>query len=188
MNRAHRWLCSSRGWRTVVEKRLIPWALDGLELGTDVLEIGPGPGLTTACLHALVPDLTCIEIDETYASSLSRRLAGESVLVFCGDGTAMPLPDAGFDAVVCFTMLHHVSSIGLQDRLLAEAARVLRPGGVFAGVDSLGSCLFRLLHLFDTMVVIDPCAFPQRLRAAGFANVRVDVLANSFRFRAHKPL
>jgi SAM-dependent methyltransferase len=100
----------------------------------------------------------------------------------------MPLPDANFDAVVCFTMLHHVSSVGLQDRLLAEAARVLRPGGVFAGVDSLGSRLFRLLHLFDTMVVIDPCAFPQRLRAAGFANVRVDILANRFRFRAHKPL
>jgi ubiquinone/menaquinone biosynthesis C-methylase UbiE len=188
MNKAHRWFCRSRHWRRVLEQRLVPWALDGGELGTNVLEIGPGPGLTTDCLHRLVPRLTCLEIDETDASSLSRRLAGENVRVVCGDGTALPLPDESFDAVVCFTMLHHVSSMGLQNRLLAEAARVLRPGGMFAGIDSLGSPLFRLFHLFDTMVLIDPNTFPHRLRAAGFTNVQVDVVANGFRFRAQKPI
>jgi ubiquinone/menaquinone biosynthesis C-methylase UbiE len=187
MNAVHRGICGSKYWRTIVEKRLVPWALEGLELGTDVLEIGPGPGVTTECLRTLVPDLTCIEIDGGYAASLSRRMAGERLRVVCGDGTAIPLPDANFDAVVCFTMLHHVASIALQDRLLAEAARVLRPGGVFAGVDSLSSRLFRLLHLFDTMVVIDPAIFPNRLRAAGFENIRVDLLPHRFRFRAHKP-
>lgn len=186
MNKAHRWLCRSPHWRRVIEQRLIPWVLEGWELGTNVLEIGPGPGLTTDCLHRLVPRLTCLEIDEAYASSLSRRLAGENVRILCGDGTALPLSDESFDAVVCFTMLHHVSSIDLQDRLLAEAARVLRPGGVFAGVDSLGSPLFRLFHLFDTMVVVDPSIFPQRLRAAGLMDIRIDVAANAFRFRAQK--
>ena len=188
MNRAHRWLCNSNAWRTVVEKRLLPWALDGLDLGTHVLEIGPGPGLTTARLHVLVPDLTCIEIDQAYASSLSRRMEGKGVRVFCGDGAAMPLPDASFDAVVCFTMLHHVGSVALQDRLLTEARRALRPGGIFAGVDSRSSRLFRILHLFDTMVVIDPLLFPQRLKTAGFEKVQVDLVPNSFRFRARKPL
>jgi ubiquinone/menaquinone biosynthesis C-methylase UbiE len=49
------------------------------------------------------------------------------------------LPDAAFDGVVCFTMLHHVPSALLQYRLLAEVARVLRPGGVFAGTGSRSS-------------------------------------------------
>ncbi|HSU30900.1 MAG TPA: class I SAM-dependent methyltransferase [Bryobacteraceae bacterium] len=188
MNLAHRWLCNSSAWRTIVEKRLIPWTLDGLDLGTDVLEIGPGPGITTARLRTLVPHLTCLEIDKTYATALSLRFVGDGVRIVCGNGAAMPLSDASFDAVVCFTMLHHVTSTALQDRLLAEAARVLRPGGIFAGVDSTSSRLFRLLHLFDTMVVIDPCTFPARLKAAGFENVEVGLTSHSFRFRAQKPV
>jgi len=187
MNLAHRWLCNSNCWRTIVEKRLMPWALEGLELGTDVLEIGPGPGITTAQLHAFVPNLTCVEVDEAYASSLSSRMMGESVRVLCGDGAVMPLPDASFDAVVCFTMLHHVGSIALQDQLLSEAARVLRSGGIFAGVDNVSSPLFRILHLFDTMVAIDPGVFPKRLSTAGFEKIHVDVVPNAFRFRAQKP-
>jgi ubiquinone/menaquinone biosynthesis C-methylase UbiE len=59
--------------------------------------------------------------------------------VVCQDATAMPFPDATFIGAVSFTMLHHVSSEAMQNRLLAEVARVLRPGGVFAGTDSLYS-------------------------------------------------
>ena len=51
------------------------------------------------------------------------------------DATAMPFPDGSFSTVLSFTMLHHVPSVTLQDQLLAEAWRVLRPGGVFAGTD-----------------------------------------------------
>jgi SAM-dependent methyltransferase len=101
----------------------------------------------------------------------------------------MSFDDASFDAVVCFTMLHHVPSAEMQDRLLAEAARVLRPGGVFAGSDSISNWRFRLLHVFDTMVLVDPKKFPDRLRAAGFIDAEVEVNADgtSFRFRARKP-
>ena len=66
-------------------------------------------------------------------------------------------------------MLQHVPSEAMRNRLLAEVARVLLPGGVFAGTDSLYSRSFRLLHLLDTMVVVDPDTFPERLRKAGFA-------------------
>ena len=44
-------------------------------------------------------------------------------------------------------MLHHIPSLDLQDRAFAEIARVLRPGGTFAGTDSLGAGLvFKLIH------------------------------------------
>ena len=96
----------------------------------------------------------------------------------------MSLPSESFDGAVSFTMLHHVPSAALQDRLLGEVARVLRPGATFAGTDSRYSRYFGMLHWFDTMVVVDPATFPKRLEAAGFKDVRVDLAERAFRFRA----
>ena len=79
----------------------------------------------------------------------------------------MPFQAARFSAVVSFTMLHHLPSPQSQDRLLAEVCRVLRPGGVFAGSDSTASFLFRLAHLGDTMVLVDPDRFASRLQPPG---------------------
>jgi SAM-dependent methyltransferase len=187
MNLAHRWLCRSDYWRKTVETYILPWVLDGLDLGTNVLEVGPGPGVTTDLLRGRVERLTCVEIDRAFADSLSRRMSGRNVTVVRQDATAMAFADATFDGAVSFTMLHHVPSEALQNRLLAEVARVLRPGGVFAGTDTLYSRSFRLLHLLDTMVVVDPYTFPGRLRTAGFGDVQVDVLKPyAFRFRARK--
>jgi SAM-dependent methyltransferase len=187
MNLAHRWLCRSAYWRKAVETYILPWVLDGLDIGANVLEVGPGPGVTTDLLRGRVERLTGVEIDRAFADSLSRRMSGHNVTVVRQDATAMSFPDAAFDGAVSFTMLHHVSSEAMQNRLLAEVARVLRPGGVFAGADSLYSRSFRLLHLFDTMVVVDPCTFPERLRKAGLDDVQVDVLKPyAFRFRARK--
>jgi SAM-dependent methyltransferase len=145
MNLAHRWLCRSAYWRKAVETYILPWVLDGLDIGPNVLEVGPGPGVTTDLLRGRVERLTCVEIDRAFADSLSRRMSGHNVTVVRQDATAMSFPDATFDGAVSFTMLHHVPSEALQNRLLAEVARVLRPGGVFAGTDSLYSRSFRLL-------------------------------------------
>jgi ubiquinone/menaquinone biosynthesis C-methylase UbiE len=98
----------------------------------------------------------------------------------------MSFRDSAFDGVVCFTMLHHVPSAALQDQLLAEVARVLRPGGTFAGTDSRYSRFFGLLHLFDTMVVVEPSSLSDRLRAAGFEDIQIDVAPGMFRFRGRK--
>jgi SAM-dependent methyltransferase len=188
MNRVHRWLCRSAHWQKTVETQIMPWVLDGVHLGDDVLEVGPGPGITTDLLCTQVAHLTCVEIDDALASSLARRMAGRNVTVIHEDATAMSLADGAFDSAVCFTMFHHIPSAILQDRLLTQVARVLRPGGIFAGVDSLYSRAFGLLHLFDTMVVVDPRTFPQRLEAAGFEGVEIEINAHAFRFRARRPL
>jgi ubiquinone/menaquinone biosynthesis C-methylase UbiE len=187
MNLAYRWLCRSAYWRNAVETYIFPWVLDGLDIGANVLEVGPGPGVTTDLLRGRVERLTCVEIDRAFTDSLSCRMSGHNVTVVQQDATAMSFPDATFDGALSFTMLHHVPSEAMQNRLLAEVARVLHPGGVFAGTDSLYSRSFRLLHLLDTMVVVDPDTFPERLRKAGFADVQVDILKPyAFRFRARK--
>jgi len=187
VNLLHRWLCSSARWKRAVESRVLPWTLEGLDLGSNVLELGPGYGATTDLLSRRVGRLTCVEVDAGLATALRRRTLGGNVRVLCQDATAMSLPDGEFDSAVCFTMLHHVPSAALQDRLLAEVVRVLRPGGIFAGRDSRYSRSFRLLHLFDTMVVVEPSTFRGRLEAAGFERVQVDMEPQAFRFRARKP-
>src|SRR5205823_6707590 len=121
------------------------------------------------------------------ADALRTRLPGTNVEVVTGDATAMPFADGRFSSVVSFTMLHHVPSAEQQDQVLAEARRVLRPGGTFAGSDSTASFVFRLAHLFDTMVLVDPDSFGARLVAAGFAEADVAQAKGVFRFRARRP-
>jgi SAM-dependent methyltransferase len=172
MNWFHRRCCASAGWAKFVENSLLPAVLDGIDLGPDVLELGPGPGVTTKLLTRRTEKLTALEINEQLAERL-RGALGDSVRVVHGDAAAMTFPDASFSGAVCLTMLHHVPTRELQNRVFAETRRVLRPGGVFVGCDSRPNLRFRLIHLFDTMVPVDPGTLPQRLSDAGFANVRV---------------
>src|SRR5581483_3638676 len=187
MNRFHRWFCRTDLWQRMLNEKVIPWALKGTEMGGEILEIGPGPGLTTNILRQRFPRMTCIEIDQRLASSISRRMQNTNVTVVEGSATDMPFPDNSFSGVVSFTMLHHVPSPQLQDQLIAEAFRVLRPGGTFAGTDSTLSPSFRLMHLWDTMVIVPPETFGARLEAAGFTDVFVDRVKKAFRFRARRP-
>jgi SAM-dependent methyltransferase len=187
VNAFHRWYCKSDGWAKRVRKDMMPWVLKSVDLSGDVLEIGPGPGVTTDCLREHAAKLTCIEIDPRLASSLKERLVGTNVAVHEGDATAMPFANASFDLVLSFTMLHHIPSAELQDRLVGEAYRVLRRGGVFYGSDSTPSLMWNVYHIFDTRTPVDPAAFPARLGSAGFKEPQVNVFPGGFSFRATKP-
>ena len=187
MNRFHRWYCRTGHWRHAIQDQILPWVLRDVALGDIALEVGPGPGLTTDVLARRVPKLTALEIDAELAARLRERFAGTNVTVEQGDATAMPFPDGTFTGAVSFTMLHHVPSPELQDRLLREVRRVLRPGATFAGSDSRTSLVFRFAHLADTMVLVDPDTFARRLEAAGFRGVEVQAAKGAFRFRSTVP-
>jgi ubiquinone/menaquinone biosynthesis C-methylase UbiE len=128
MNRLHRWYCQSSQWKQKLEDEVLPWSLRGVDLGDEVLEVGPGPGLTTDWLRHQCKSITCIEVDPKLAASLNHRAATTNLSSQCGDATAMRYGDRTFSGAVAFTMLHHVPSQQLQDRLFAEVYRVLRPG------------------------------------------------------------
>lgn len=186
MNRLHRWICRSAFWKKALQNEMLPWALKGLDLGQNLLEVGPGPGLTTDFLRTRFERITVLEVDPTLADSLKQRMSGTNVSVVEGDASEMPFEDATFSGAVAFTMLHHVPSPTLQDRLLSEVHRVLKPGGVFVGTDSIWSPGLWLIHIGDTLVPIDPDGFKSRLENTGFTDVEIALGRKRFRFSARR--
>ncbi|MBA2280366.1 MAG: class I SAM-dependent methyltransferase [Acidimicrobiia bacterium] len=183
MNTEHLELCASDAWRDALRDLIIPYALADGRLGDDVLEVGPGPGLTTDLLRVELPKMTAVEIDEALAAALAERLAGTNVEVVNADATALPFDDGRFTGAVSFTMLHHVPTAEQQDRLFAEVGRVLHRGGLFVASDSVASEELAAFHGGDTYNPVDPATVGTRLGAAGFTSV--EVRSNEFGWAAH---
>lgn len=186
MTPEHVALCASAEWGELVE-RLLPWVLEGRQLGDEVLEVGAGPGLVTDHLRVRARRVVAVELDTRLAAALGRRLAGGNVEVVAADASALPFRDGRFSAVACFTMLHHVPSLAAQDRMLAELRRVLRPGGVLVGTDGTDTPARRELHRGDVFLPVPPEELPGRLAAAGFAEPRTDQLHDRIRFAGIAP-
>jgi SAM-dependent methyltransferase len=173
MNPGHMAFCASEEWRRTVRDTILPVALRGVDLGDDAIEIGPGPGFTTDVLRTMTPRLTAVEVDEGLATSLAERIGDGSVEVVVGDAAALDFPADHFTGAASFHMLHHIAPAAQQDRVFAELARVLVPGGVLVAADgtySEGSALF---HEGDTYNPIDPTGLESRLGVAGFGSVEV---------------
>jgi SAM-dependent methyltransferase len=182
MNEQHRIGCASPEWAQFLEDVVVPFALDGVELGDDVLEIGAGPGKTTDLLRARAAHLTAVELDDDLAAQLTARMEGTNVEVLHADASALPLPDDRFSGAVAFTMLHHVPTAELQDQIFAELARVVAPGGTVVLSDSVHSDGLADFHVDDTYNPVDPTTLEARLATAGFRDATVD--ANNERFVA----
>ncbi len=146
-----------------------------MDLGPAVLEIGPGPGLTTDVLMTRVDHLTAVEFDTDLASALAARLAGTNVDVRVGDATSLDFPDGHFSGAASFHMLHHIEPDDEQRKVLAELARVLRPGGVLVAADGVENEGSRAFHIDDAYNPIDPDDLRRWLSDAGFASIEIAV-------------
>ena len=125
MNENHAKLMPSPEWAAHIQDEVLPQATAGVDLGADLLELGPGPGAATEWLRHRVRRLVALEQEQDAARRLADRFPGSNVEVACGDASALGYPDESFDTVASFTMLHHVPTRALQDKVLAEAFRVL---------------------------------------------------------------
>jgi len=187
MNEDHK-QCGSDEWRALMRETIIPGTLGDVDLGDDVLEVGPGYGAATDALADLVPKLTAVEIDTELAAMLTDRFArNDHIVIVRGDATALDFPGSRFSGAACFTMLHHVPTVSLQDLLFSEVARVLRPGSVFVSSDNLASTDLEAHHQGDIYNPIDPDTVGRRLEAAGFAAVEVRTNPFAWSAVARKP-
>jgi SAM-dependent methyltransferase len=186
MNDNHARLCPSPQWAQYLHTDILPVLTRDADLGSEMLEIGPGPGAATSWLAPRVSKLTAVEIDPAAAARLTARYDGTSVQVVTGSAAELDCPAASFDSAGCFTMLHHVPTAALQNAILAEVFRVLRPGGVFIGSDSLPSDGLHRFHEGDTCNPVEPAALLTRLQRIGFTPVTVTA-GHAVLFIASKP-
>ena len=175
MNKWHAELLGTAEWAAFLHEEVLPVVTQGVDLGDDLLEIGPGPGAATEWLRHRVKRLVALELDPEAAGALGARFAGTNVEAVIGDATALPYPGESFDTVGMFTMLHHVPTRGLQDAILAGALRALRPGGTLIGSDSLASDRLHRYHEGDTYLPVEPASFLTRLQTIGFGEITLTV-------------
>jgi SAM-dependent methyltransferase len=110
----------------------VRWALapvgDPQPAGVRVADVGAGTGKLTATLVSLGAEVTAVEPDPQMLAELRQTMP--AVRSVPGSAEEIPLPDASLDAVLAGQAMHWFD----MDRALPEIARVLRPGGVLAGL------------------------------------------------------
>lgn len=174
----------------VVEQRRAIRAALALQPGEDVLDIGSGPGLlavemarevgASGSVTGVDPSEEMLAIARSQQSSDAQRLT-----YLVGTATELPVPDAAFEAVTSTQVYEYVPDM---PSALAEARRVLRPGGRLVVLDTDWDSIVwrssddlrmeRVLtawdeHLADAHL---PRRLPGLLRAAGFALTSAEVI------------
>jgi ubiquinone/menaquinone biosynthesis C-methylase UbiE len=101
----------------------------------ELLEVGCGTGVLTRVLADLdaVESVVGVDLAPSLLDKARELAAGTPNVHFeVADARALPFEDASFDVVIFDSTLSHVPE---PERALAEAARVLRPGGTVAAFD-----------------------------------------------------
>ncbi len=115
-----------RMWRRIAIREL------GEGARGDVLDLCAGTMDFSAALHGTARSLTAVDFCAPMLEAGAAKLPAGAVRTICADARALPLPDASVDAIVAGFGIRNVPE---PHRAVAEAARVLRPGGVFVVVD-----------------------------------------------------
>ncbi len=112
-------------------------ALAAPEPGWRVLDVATAAGHTALAFAPHVAAVIGLDLTPQMiplAAALAVERGATNVNLMVGDVDDLPFGDAAFDAVTCRIAPHHFADIG---RFIAEAARVLRPGGLLAVVDNI---------------------------------------------------
>jgi ubiquinone/menaquinone biosynthesis C-methylase UbiE len=102
-----------------------------------MLDVATGAGHTAAAFaphvaKAIASDLTDEMLEQ--AAKLAREKGLSNLVTAKGDAEALPFPDASFELVTSRIAPHHFPDVA---RFVAEAWRVLKPGGTLAVVDNI---------------------------------------------------
>ena len=101
------------------------------------LDVGSGVGALAFALAAQMREVVAVELDEARVERARALAAGiDNVTFLVGDARRLELPDASFDLAGTLRTLHHVDR---PELVVAELARVTKPGGHILVVDQLGA-------------------------------------------------
>ena len=142
--------------------------------GKRVLEIGCGQGFGIELIltHFGAATVTGIDLDPDMIARAQRRIQpyADRASIAIGDVTAIQAPDASFDAVFDFGIIHHVS---VWQHAIREVKRVIKPGGLFlfeeVSKQALDRWLYRTFFDHPTENRFTPSQFVAELNAQGFS-------------------
>jgi ubiquinone/menaquinone biosynthesis C-methylase UbiE/uncharacterized protein YbaR (Trm112 family) len=139
-------------WRALRERIFGEW-LSLVPQGSLLLDIGCADGLSTFPMAR--PDVEILAFDISRQSLLRAQAEAEArglrnVTFFVADANDIPVRDETVDGVLCFGSLHHVPDPG---RTLADANRVLSPGGRYLGLENNKT---PLRPIFDFLMRLRP--------------------------------
>ncbi len=148
-------------------------AMGGRMRGGDALEIGCGRGVGTELVLEVfgAERVDAFDLDPNMVDLARQRLSsrGDRVRLFVGDAEKIDAPDASYQAVFDFGIVHHVPH---WRATLAEVFRVLRPGGRFYAEEVLAkfihSPIWRRLLDHPMHDRFDTPTFVHALRESGF--------------------
>ncbi len=100
--------------------------------GPRILDLGCGEGGSVDAFRAARPDVRWTGVDLADSPEVARRTRADARFLRF-DGVRIPAPDDAFDAIFCRQVLEHVER---PRDLVADAARVLAPGGLIGGSTS----------------------------------------------------
>ncbi|HWV27425.1 MAG TPA: class I SAM-dependent methyltransferase, partial [Aeromicrobium sp.] len=133
--------------------------------------------------HPEITRYLATDVDPAMIKAAGRQLApfGDRAEARLVDAAGLPFDDATFDTVCSWLMLHHTIE---WERVLTEAARVLKPGGRLVGYDLPDSALSRGVHKLTRSRVrmIDPKDLARELLSIGLSDVRVEPVRGSSAF------
>ena len=183
---------TSLPYRLLARQIILPWILQGEQPTGEGLEIGAGVGGMSAQLLTLFPKFRMVATDyDTELVGMAEQVLagfGRRASVQRADAAQLPFQDGRFDLVLSAAMLHHVIE---WDRALAEAVRVLRPGGRLVGYDMLDTMPIRLMHLGerDTTSLLRAAQLKAALERLGLTGVQTKTALGGtvMRFSATKP-
>lgn len=140
-------------------------ALGGIR-GLSILDVGCGGGLLAECFAREGARVTGIDLSRAslFAARRHAQSAGVEIAYVNADAESFPFLDSSFDAVVSSDFLEHVCDL---DRVVGEAARVLRASGLFLYETINRTVVSRIvgIYLFERVLKLipehthDPCMF-----------------------------
>jgi len=145
MSKVEAKFCRSAPWRGFAQRVVMPCAIKDAVIGSQVLEIGGGSGAMAFEMLRQndAVHLTTADVDPAMVAAAKTRLApfADRANSVRGDATSLDLPDSSFDTICSWLILHHTIE---WPSVLAEASRVVRPGGTIVGYDLTESGVSRL--------------------------------------------
>ena len=135
--------------------------------GASALDVGCGAGPFTWLMAPLFSKLAGLDVKEKQIAEAraTAKSKGLDIDFRAGSAEAMPFPDDSFDAVVFSNSLHHIPGM---DKALAEAARVVKPGGLVYAMEPVpAGTFFEATRLVNDETAIRTEAWRALHRAPG---------------------